>query len=186
MSPWLSSWFSLEITREDLPWISEKGDRPSLVISTLEAFAMLVALKIRFGQDPEPDETRVLIVPSITDNRGTGAALNKRFLSSAVLMELASFMKARGMRAVVEWALRERNKEADLLANGITDLFNPERRSPVSAQTLVCNILSEVLSVGREAEQAFRRMKETHGLPNRAQKQRKRKVETRLKVTDPW
>ena len=67
LSPWLSSWSSLEITREDFPWIFEKGDRPSLVISTLEAFAMLVALKIRFGQDPEPDETRVLIVPSITE-----------------------------------------------------------------------------------------------------------------------
>ena len=63
LSPWLSSWFSLEITREDFPLIFEKGNRPSLVISTLDAFAMLVALKIRFGQDPEHDETRVLISP---------------------------------------------------------------------------------------------------------------------------
>ena len=164
LSPWLSSWFSLEITREDFPWIFEKGNRPSLVISTLEAFAMLVALKLKFGQDLEPDDTRVLIAPSTTDNRGDGAALNKlmstRFPSSAVLMELASFVKARGMRAVVEWAPRECNREAVLLANGITDLFDPER--------------------------AFRRMKESHGHPNRAQKQRKRKVETRLKVTDLW
>ena len=52
LSPWLSSWFSLEITREDFPSIFEKGNRPSLVISTLEAFAMLVALKLKFGQDP--------------------------------------------------------------------------------------------------------------------------------------
>ena len=42
------------------------------------------------------------------------------------------------------------------------------------------------VAAGREAEQAFRRMKETHGLPNRGQKQRKRRVESRLKVTDPW
>ena len=55
----------------------EKGDRPSLIISTLEALALVVALKIKFGQDPDPDEMRVLIVPSITDNRGNGAALNK-------------------------------------------------------------------------------------------------------------
>ena len=77
---------------------SKRRTGPSLVISTLEAFAMLIALKLRFGQDPEPDDTRVLIAPSITDNRGNGAALNKlmstRFSSSAVLMELASFMKA--------------------------------------------------------------------------------------------
>ena len=56
LSPWLSSWFSLEITRDDFPWIFAKGNRPSLVISTLEAFAMLVALKLKFGQDPEPSQ----------------------------------------------------------------------------------------------------------------------------------
>ena len=120
ISTWRSSWISLEITREDFPWVFEKGDRPSLIISTLEALALVVALKIRFGQDPDPNEMRVLIVPSITDNRGNGAVLNKlmstKFPSSAVLMELASFMKHRGMRAVVEWAPRECNREADMLA----------------------------------------------------------------------
>ena len=114
LSPWLSALFSMEITREDFPWIFEKGDRPSRIISTLEAFAMLVALKLKFGQDPESNDTRVLIVPTITDNRGNGAVFNKlmttRFPSSAVLMEMAILLKARGMRAVVEWAPRECNK----------------------------------------------------------------------------
>ena len=75
LSTWRSSWFSLEITREDFPWVFEKGNRPSLIISTLEALALLVALKIKFGQEPDPNEMRVLIVPSFTDNRGNGAAL---------------------------------------------------------------------------------------------------------------
>ena len=139
LSPWLSSWFSLEITREDLTWNFEKVNRSSLVISTLEAFAMLVALKLRFGQDPDLEDTRVMIAPSINDNRGNGAALNElmstRFPSSAVLMELASYMKAREMRAIVEWAPRECNREADLLDNGITDLFDPAHRMQVSART---------------------------------------------------
>ena len=115
LSTWRSSWFSLEITREDFPWVFEKGNRPSLIISTLEALAFLVALKIKFGQEPDPNEMRVLIVRSITDNRGNGAALKKlmstRFPSSAVLMELASFMKYLGMRAIVEWAPRECNRK---------------------------------------------------------------------------
>ena len=127
---------------------------------------------------------------SITDNRGNGAALNKlmstRLPSSAVLVELASFMKARRIRAIVEWAPREYNREADLLANGIHNLFDPERRMPVSAQSLVCNVLPEALMAGREAEQAFKRTKENHGLPIHNQKQRKRRGESRLKVTDPW
>ena len=156
-----SPWFSLEITREDFPWVFEKGDRPSLVMSTLEALALVVALKVKFGQDPDPDEMRVLVVPSITDNRGNGAVLNKlmstRFPSSAVLMELATYMKRRGMRAVVEWAPRECNKEADMLANVDTSLFDPERRISVSAKTLVWNILPEALKAGREAEENYRR-----------------------------
>ena len=163
LSTWWSSWFSLEITREDFPWVFEKGNRPSLIISTLEALALLVALKIKFAQEPDPNEMRVLVVPSITDNRGNGAVLNKlmstRFPSSAVLMELASFMKHRGMRAIVEWAPRECNREADMLANGDTSLFDPERRIHVAAGTLVWNVLPEALKAerGRRNLQAFER-----------------------------
>ena len=138
LDPWCSDWFSLEISKEDFPWIFEKGDKPSLVISTLEALAILISLKLRFGDAPDSDDTKVLIVPSITDNRGNGAVLNKlmttRFPSSALLMEMGSYMKARGMRAIVEWAPREFNKEADQLANGVTDSFDPNRRIHVSSQ----------------------------------------------------
>ena len=101
-------------------------------------------------------------------------------------MEMGSYMKARGMRAIVEWAPREFNKEADQLANGVTNSFDPNRRIHVSSQTLTWNILPTAIQSGRDAEQAFRDMKERDGLPNRSKKQRKRKVETRLKNTDPW
>ena len=114
LDPWLSCWFSLEISKCDVPWIFDKGDKPTLVISTLEALAILVALKFRFGNVADTEDKRVLIVPSVTDNRGNGAALNKlmstRFPSSAVLMELATFMKARRLRTIVEWAPREYNR----------------------------------------------------------------------------
>ena len=101
-------------------------------------------------------------------------------------MELASYMKSRGMRTVVEWAPREFNKEADHLANGNTIDFDPAKRLNVSASTLTWNILHEALSAGREAERAYRRMKDSSGLPNRSKKQAKRRVETRLKITEPW
>ena len=59
-------------------------------------------------------------MPTITDNRGNGALLNKlmstKFPASAVLMELASYMRRMSLRTVVEWAPREGNKEADKLA----------------------------------------------------------------------
>ena len=105
----------------------EKGDKPSLLISTLEALAILAALTLHNCDDSEEHTTREMIVPSWTDNRGNGAALNKlrttKFLASAVLMELLAFMNARGPRTVVEWTPSECNREADTLANGQLELL---------------------------------------------------------------
>ena len=87
-----------------------------------------------------------------------------------------------------------RKADMDMLANGDTSLFDPERRIPVSAGTLVWNVLPEALKAGKEAEDTFNRVKEdtfnrvkeTHGLPNRSARQRKRAAEHRLKFKDPW
>ena len=38
--PKKSPWFSLEIRQDQFPWVFEKGRRPSLIISTLEALAV--------------------------------------------------------------------------------------------------------------------------------------------------
>ena len=45
----LSLWYSYELFREEWPWILENGDKPAHVILTLEALAVLVALKWFFG-----------------------------------------------------------------------------------------------------------------------------------------
>ena len=34
---WDSQWFSMKVTEKDFPWVYEKGNKPSLVISTIEA-----------------------------------------------------------------------------------------------------------------------------------------------------
>ena len=47
-----SPWFSLEIKEEDFPWVFEKSGKPALVISTLEAHAVLVSLKIFVSKGP--------------------------------------------------------------------------------------------------------------------------------------
>ena len=72
LDPWLSPWFSYELTRKDWPWIFERGDGQSLTISTLEALAVLISLKLFFGDEPKKGRTKVQVVPTWTDNRGTG------------------------------------------------------------------------------------------------------------------
>ena len=90
------------------------------------------------------------------------------------------------MRTIVEWAPRDFNKEADELANGFFDSFFPAKRIPVSAHSLSWRTLPDALEAGREDERAYLEVKASGGLPDRCKKQRERKVETRLKITDPW
>ena len=82
-----SPWFSLEVTFHGCT----KGETSQDWSSPLwKPLAVVIALKLRYGQDREKERTKVMLVPSITDNRCNGAALNKlmatKFLSSAVLM----------------------------------------------------------------------------------------------------
>ena len=93
LDPWLSPWFSYELTRTDWPWIFERGDKPSLIISTLEALAVLTRLKLFFGDEPKQGRTKVQVVPTWTRYRENGSALNNpmstKFPSRAVVMELS-------------------------------------------------------------------------------------------------
>ena len=128
--PVKSRWFALEerVTKKDFPWIYERGDTPSRVISALEALGVLLALH------PLKHRSKITVTPTITDNRGNGAALNKlmtsRYPTSAILMEMSVYMKRMGIKALVEWAPREGNRHADALANGSYEGFDPALRDP--------------------------------------------------------
>ena len=123
----------MEITPEVLLWVHEKGGKPSLIISTLEALAVLVSLKMFYGEQPESNNKKVTVAPIWTDNRGNGSALNKlmttKFPACAVLMELSAYMKrACPMNVVVDWTPRAGNREADHLANREYSRFSPQNR----------------------------------------------------------
>ena len=172
-----SRWFSHEITRDEWPWVFEKSSKPALVISTLEALAVLVALKVYYGEESRTDRSSIRIVPTTTDNRGNGTALNKlmntRYPASAVLMELATCSKKMGLKASVEWSLWEANREADAKANGDFSLFTPELRIPVPSQRLQWTILHQALDHGRAAEEAHRAAKPL-GLPEEPEEKTKK------------
>ena len=97
MRVWESPWLSVEVTKAKFSWVHEKDDRPARIISSLEALAVVIALKLRYSQDRDGCLTKLSMVPTVTDNRGDGAALNKlmltRFPSSAFLMDMAAYMQ---------------------------------------------------------------------------------------------
>ena len=80
----------------------------------------------------------------------------------------------------------ESNREADALANGCADGFNPELDLKVDYENLQWSILPKALEVGKQAEEAYRTAKEGGHLPIRAKKERKKRLEDRLRTKDPW
>ena len=106
LDPWQTLCFSYELTRTGWPWIFKRGNKPSFIISTLEALAVLMSLKLFFGDEPKQGRTKVQVVPTRTDNRGNGSALNElmstKFSSGAVL-ELSCYLKRMAGRLWREW-----------------------------------------------------------------------------------
>ena len=188
--PWRSPWFSIEVTEEEWPWVYEKGGRPALIISTLEALAVLISLRLFFGGTASQHRSKIMVAPTWTDNRGNGSALNKlmttKFPASAVLMELATYTKKMGMKVLVEWTPRAGNREADALANGDSSLFDPRRRVQLESD-VQWEVLDQALRRGREAESETATARAEMRLPDRARKRmKKRKPTEKLRVTDPW
>ena len=56
----------------------------------------------------------------------------------------------------------------------------------VDVAKLRWSILPEALDVGRQAEESHKMAQERGQLPNRAKKERRKKLEDRLRMKDPW
>ena len=95
-------------------------------------------------------------------------------------------MKKSSVKAQVEWTPREFNREADALANGDSSQFSPSLELRVEPHTLKWHVLDRALAMGLEAEKAHDRVRRRGCLPDRTQKQKRRKPEDRLKAKDPW
>ena len=61
---WASSWFSHEVKEVDWPWLFEKKGNAALVISTLEDLAVLISLKVFYGDEPPLHQRRVVVAPT--------------------------------------------------------------------------------------------------------------------------
>ena len=115
-----------------------------------------MGLKLFYGDEAQVAPARIQMIPSFTDNRGNGSALNKlmtnKYPSSAVVMELSCYLKRMGIKAVVDWAPRSTNNETDELANGNTGRFDPAKRIVFKASDVWWDVLLEALQKGREME----------------------------------
>ena len=95
-------------------------------------------------------------------------------------------MKRMSMKVVVEWTLRAGNREADHLANLEYRRFSPQNRVNVNLAQMQWDVLPDVLSLGRSAEDDVRRLKESGQCLQRNVKRRMRKPDERTRLKDPW
>ena len=183
-------WFSLEVTPEDFPWVFVRGRKQSQIISTLEALAVLLSLKLFAARQPEGQRSRVTTHPTWTDNRCFGSFLYKfmttRYPSSALVMGLAAETKKNRVKAQVEWTPSEFSREADALTNGNSSLFSPELQLRVEPRDLKWHVVDRAIEMGSIAERAHDRIRRSGGFPDGAQKQKRRRREERLKFKDSW
>ena len=188
--PQSSPWFSEEITEHEFPWVFAKDGKSSRVIATLEGLALLLALRSFYPSLPSGARTKIVLVPSITDNRGNGSRLNKlmtdRYPLSALLMEFSERatpahrnqtggqMGTKGDRRRGGQA-RERRQRSQSLRVRVFPLQPP------------WYVLNEALEMGAQAEEQKKEHRAQQGPGDFHQRRgRKRKPEEKLRIVDPW
>ena len=148
---WLSPWWSHVLACEKWPWVCEKGGKPALVISMLEALAVLFSMKFFFGLTLRRRTYQGTSRPDVdAQPRGTvplGTSFLSTIPSSAVIMEL-SCLKRASAKAIVEWAPRTTSYGAEVTLRGST----PRRRIPLNVDGVHWDVLPSALVIGRKME----------------------------------
>jgi len=187
--PGHSRWFSLKLDRKSAPWAFRSGE-PFRTIASLELFATLLCV-ILFAPTEEDNGRPTIVITGTTDNRGNSFAVAKlmtvKFPLCAILMEIAAVLHQRNHDLDLAWTPREQNIEADELSNGDHKRFRAEHRIAADLDKLHFIVLPELLDKG---ELFYRLVAKLKAAPKAVETpvtlKRKRKPETRLRVTHPW
>ena len=183
-----SPWLSLEVTPSNAPWAFEHGIETYRLIATLEALAVLLAVKHLLPEGTAQTESQsVAVTQVLTDNRGNGHILSKlhstKFPISAIVMELAFMLKEKGLQAEVSWIPRESNTEADELSNLDVSRFSPEHRVDVDLANEDWRFFHKALLLGKQYIADALERKNGRTDVGRSKKFSKKDP---MKVRDPW
>ncbi len=182
----LSPWFSCRLTRSTSPWAYAKGGQPFRTIAALEALAVLYAVRL-FKPWLGSDGCGAVMFPAFTDNQGNSHThthtlnrlMTSRFPLVCVVMELATLLDDANLRMDVRWTPRERNQEADALANGDFSSFSAANRVHLDAASAKWKVLDKAMTEGL-------RFYSELPPPLAAERPRKRQRQERLRARDPW
>ena len=179
----LSKWFSIRLTPEDAPWAFSKG-LPARSISALELLASTAAL-VLLSPATLPGKGTV-VATGVTDSQVASSVVAKGMSTTyplcCVAMELAAQQEARGLELGLQWAPREFNAEADALADGRVDGFDPRLRVGTDLASVKWMVLPALLEAGGAFYKSLgkRPLVEPGGKPAKAL------AGQRLRDREPW
>ena len=186
-----ASWFGPTLTKANAPWVFAKGE-PFRVVATLELLALTIGIIVLIPANKDTSASASIRVSGGTDSQGNDFLL-KRYMTTkwplgAVLIEAAEQCRQKRILFDAHWLPRLQNEEADALANGVFEGFDPARRVPVDMESISFLLLPRLLADGeaflkaREAE-AEKKAAETATVEISSAKRRKK---VGLRESDPW
>jgi hypothetical protein len=195
-----SPWFRFRLDRGNAPWAFHGGE-PYRSIAAIELYTTLVATMV-LGPEGADGLLQLTSVSGQTDNRGNSFAVAKllstKYPLNIVLMELALQLHRRGAILDLGWIPREQNVEADELSNGVVRNFTAAHERKVDIAALDFIVLPTLMKVAesfykdlRKTKDAKRRLEEESALADTIRKPRaklvtRRRVEDKLRATNPW
>ena len=140
---------------------------------------------------------RFVKFPFAESARGTfGALFNEDaplgmplLLLCCVVMELAAQLETKNAELNLEWAPRDQNAEADALADGRTEGFDPARRAEAEMKSLPWILLPKLMEAGTDHYKQQRTLLQEGGGSrgvDLAAAGKRRKVGERLRDREPW
>lgn len=180
-------WFSLRLTRQDIPWAYVRGD-PFRSVSALELLATTLCIMVFDPREKSTTGAQIALTAS-GDNQSNGFSLDRlcstKFPLYLVLMELSEQLRTRHVALSVVWRPRDENEEADALTNERFGGFRPELRIPVrweALQFLVLPRLTDAATRHFEALHAIKKAARQRSPPRREALRRR----VRLREREPW
>ena len=188
--PASSRWFSVELTRQNAPWLYIKGE-PHRTIAASELLAVTIAV-IVFGPEAKwRSKHGRLVLSGFTDNASNTYLIDKylsvKFPVSMVLMELSRQLAKLDSELQLHWIPREQNEESDDLSKGRFNRFDEKRRVQVDFDKLELLVIPKLVKHAMEFDKEIQLRKSSKGdQSNKKGPTGKTPAEEKLRLRQPW
>ena len=189
--PWETRWFSVEVTRQNCPWLYVRGE-PHRTIAASELLAVTLAVMVFGPESRWRCKHGRLVLSGFTDNSSNAHLIDKylsvKFPVSMVLMELSRQLSDMQSELQLHWIPREQNEQSDDLSKGKFDAFDPTKRIMVELEALPFKVIPRLMehAMAFDQEIQLRRTSKAPAGTNPDLSLGKTPPAEKLRLRQPW